>query len=118
MSDEEEPVSDEAAESSTESSEESPVETDTGGDDAGPKPDDLSLVYDVPVTLQVQLGEATLSIGDIMRCGKGSVIPLNQKVGDAFLVTLHKRPLAEGEIVEAGENLGIKITKVLRENSQ
>lgn len=77
-------------------------------------PEDLSLVYDVPVTLQVRLGEATLTIGDILKCGKGSVIPLNQKVGDPFLIMLQKKPIAEGEIVEAGDHLGIKITNIMK----
>ncbi len=76
---------------------------------------DLSLVMDVPVTLQVFLGEATLTVEEILKCGKGSVIPLNQKVGEPFLVLLQKKPIAQGEIVQAGENLGIKITNVMNE---
>lgn len=75
---------------------------------------DVSFVYDVPVTLQVQLGEATLTIGDILKCGKGSIIPLNQKVGDPFLIQLQNKALAQGEIVEVGEHLGIKITQVIK----
>lgn len=79
--------------------------------------EDVSFVYDVPVTLQVQLGEATLTIGDILKCGKGSVIPLNQKVGDPFIIELQNHPLAQGEIVEVGDRLGIKITNVLKNNA-
>ena len=86
-----------------------------GAGDVKSDVDDVSFVYDVPVTLHVQLGDATLTIGDILKCGKGSVIPLNQKVGDPFLITLQNRPLAQGEIVEAGDHLGIKITNVIKE---
>lgn len=75
--------------------------------------EDLSFIYDVPVTLNVQLGETVMSIGDILKCGKGSVIPLNQKIGDPFRIMLQKRPVAEGEIVEAGDKLAIKITNVM-----
>ncbi|GEM_PF-6950081 len=74
---------------------------------------DMTFVYGVPVTLQVYFGDATVTIGDILKCGKGSVIPLNQKVGDPFTVLLQNRPIAQGEIVEAGETLGIKIINVL-----
>ncbi len=77
------------------------------------KNDELAFVYDVPVKLQVILGETTLSIRDVLRCNKGSVIPLNQKMGDPFDIILQKRKIAEGEIVEAGDHLGIKITKVV-----
>ncbi len=80
--------------------------------------DDVSFVYDVPVTLQVQLGEATLTIGDILKCGKGSVIPLNQKVGDPFIIQLQSHALAQGEIVEVGDRLGIKITNVLKNEGE
>lgn len=78
---------------------------------------DVSFLYDVPVTMRVMLGEATLTIGDILKCGKGSVIPLKQKVGDPFVVLLQNRVIAEGEVVAAGEHLGIKITNVLRSQS-
>ncbi|MBF0492081.1 MAG: FliM/FliN family flagellar motor switch protein [Deltaproteobacteria bacterium] len=74
----------------------------------------LSLVKDVPVTLQVLLGESVMSLGDVLKFGKGSVIPLKQKVGQPFTLLLHYKPIAEGEVVEAGENLGIKITNVLQ----
>ncbi|QQR81131.1 MAG: FliM/FliN family flagellar motor switch protein [Deltaproteobacteria bacterium] len=77
-------------------------------------PEDFSLLKDVPLTLQVHLGEATLTISDIMKCGKGSVIPLNQKVGDPFVIMLQQKPIAEGEVVEAGGQLGIKVTNVFR----
>lgn len=89
-------------------------ETTTAAPAEAGHPEDLSLVYDVPVTLHVRLGEATLTIGDILKCGKGSVIPLNQKVGDPFLVMLQKKPIAEGEVVEAGDHLGIKITNIIK----
>lgn len=82
--------------------------------DAAQSIEQATFLYDVPVTLKVILGDATLTIGDILKCGKGSVIPLKQKVGDPFVVMLHNRPVAEGEVVAAGEHLGIKITNVIR----
>lgn len=75
--------------------------------------DALAFVYDVPVMLQVMMGTATLTIGDILKCGKGSVIPLNQKVGDPFEIKLQNRTIAEGEVVEIDNRLGIKILKVI-----
>ncbi|MBX7148465.1 FliM/FliN family flagellar motor switch protein [bacterium] len=81
-------------------------------------PSGLSLVQDVPLVLQVQLGEAVMTIGDVLKCGKGSVIPLNQKAGDPFKIFLESRLLAEGEIVEAGESLGIKVTKVYKDGAE
>lgn len=78
------------------------------------KEGDVSFVYDVPVTLQVRLGEAVLSVEDVLKCGKGSVIPLKQKVGEPFPVYLQNRQIAEGEVVETGDYIGVKITNVLR----
>ena len=75
--------------------------------------DDLAFVADVPVKLHVELGEATLSIAELMRCGNGSVITLDKRIGEPFLITLNGRPVAEGEVVEDGANLGIRITNVL-----
>lgn len=76
--------------------------------------DEMAFVFDVPVTLRVMMGDATITIGDVLKCGKGSVIPLNQKIGDPFVVLLQNRPIAEGEVVEVEQRLGIKITKVLK----
>lgn len=80
--------------------------------------EDLSLVYDVPVKLHVRLGETTLTIGEILKCGKGSVIPLQQKIGDPFQIMLQSRPLAEGEIVEADDHLAIKITNIFKVSAE
>jgi flagellar motor switch protein FliN/FliY len=83
-----------------------------------PKAEDLALVYDVPVRLTVELGNAIMTIGDVLKCGKGSIIPLSQKVGDPFKIYLEEKPLAEGEIVEAGDYLGIKITNIIKLNPE
>jgi len=76
--------------------------------------ENLNLVLDAPVYLQVMLGDTTMTIGDVLKCGKGSVVPLKQKVGDPFVILLQNQPIAEGEVVDAGGNLGIKITNVLK----
>lgn len=76
--------------------------------------EEMAFVFDVPVTLRVMMGDATITIGDVLKCGKGSVIPLNQKIGDPFVVLLQNRPIAEGEVVEVEQRLGIKITKILK----
>jgi flagellar motor switch protein FliN/FliY len=76
--------------------------------------DELELFYDIPVDLKVLLGEATLTIRDILKCTKGSVIPLNQKNGEPFKIMLENKPLAEGEVVEADGNVAIKITNVFK----
>lgn len=82
----------------------------------GPDLGDLKFVSDVPVKLHVELGQATLSIGELMGCGAGSVITLDKRIGEPFLITLNGRPVAEGEVVEDGANLGIRITNVLHGN--
>lgn len=75
---------------------------------------DLAFVSDVPVKLHVELGEATLTIAELMKCGNGSVVALDKRIGEPFLITLNGHPVAEGEVVEDGANLGIRIINVLR----
>lgn len=75
---------------------------------------DVSFVYNVPVTLKVLLGEATLTVNDVLACGKGSVIPLRQKAGEPFKIYLQDRAIAEGEVVQLEDQLGIKITSVIK----
>ena len=78
------------------------------------KKDELEMFYDIPVELKVLLGDATLTIRDILKCTKGSIIPLNQKTGDPFKIILENNPLAEGEVVEANGQIAIKITNVFK----
>lgn len=90
----------------------------TGAETAqGPDRLDLDLVMDVPVTMHVVLGSATMTVADILNLGRGTVVKLNTKVGDPVDVIVNDRVVARGEIVvldNEDQRFGVTLTEVAR----
>jgi flagellar motor switch protein FliN/FliY len=72
-------------------------------------------VMRIPVTVQVILGSAKLPVAKVMELGPGSVMALDQKLGEQVTLIANGREIAKGEIVvldEATSQLGITLTEV------
>ncbi|MBX5467176.1 MAG: flagellar motor switch protein FliN [Firmicutes bacterium] len=78
-----------------------------------PKPTGLSFLWDIPMTVEVVLGETELTVRDVMAVGVGTVIELNRSYGEPVDVYLNGRLVARGEVVTAGEQFGVKIKEIL-----
>ena len=82
---------------------------------------DLNLVMDVPVTMQVVLGSATMTVANILKLGRGAVVKLDTKVGDPVDVVVNGRIVARGEIVvidKEEQRFGITLTDVAKPGSK
>ncbi|MBO0903621.1 flagellar motor switch protein FliN [Jiella sp. MQZ13P-4] len=82
---------------------------------------DLDLVMDVPVTMQVVLGQATMTVANILKLGRGAVVKLDTKVGDPVDVVVNGRIVARGEIVvidKEEQRFGITLTDVAKPGSK
>jgi flagellar motor switch protein FliN/FliY len=69
----------------------------------------------IPVTVQVILGSARVPVAKVMEFGPGSVITLDQKLGEPVTLMANGREIAKGEIVVLNEEtsqLGISLTEV------
>jgi flagellar motor switch protein FliN/FliY len=90
---------------------------------AGKAPDEapgnarnLELVMRIPVTMKIVLGSATMPVSNLMKLGRGSVIPLDRRVGEPVDVVVNGRVVARGEVVvvdEATSRFGIKLSEVV-----
>jgi flagellar motor switch protein FliN/FliY len=59
------------------------------------------------------MGSVTLNGQDLMRLAYGSVVQLNQTVGDPVELVLEGRTIARGEVVLInGRNLGVRIVSL------
>lgn len=79
----------------------------------GPK---LDAILRIPVTVQVVLGSAAMSVADLMKLGHGAVVPLGQKVGEPVDVVVNGRVIARGEVVVVeGEpaRFGVTLTEIV-----
>lgn|SRR5436190_12732008 len=76
----------------------------------------MEMVMRIPVTVKIVLGSATMPVANLMRLGRGAVIPLDRRVGEPVDMVVNGRVVARGEVVVVGEDssrFGIKLTEVV-----
>ncbi|MDY8108918.1 flagellar motor switch protein FliN [Fulvimarina sp. 2208YS6-2-32] len=82
---------------------------------------DLDLVLDVSVTMQVVLGAARMSVAELLKLNRGSIVKLDTKVGDPIDVVVNGRVIARGEIVvldQDDQRFGVTLTEIATPNSK
>ena len=75
---------------------------------------DLEAVYDVPVQVSAVLGKATLQVSQLLKLGRGAVVELDRKVGEAIDIYINDRLVARGEVVVVEERLGVTMTEIIK----
>ena len=76
----------------------------------------LDSILRIPVTIQVVLGSAVMPVSNLMKLGRGTVIPLDQHVGEPVDIVVNGRVVARGEVVVADEDtsrFGVSLTELL-----
>ena len=75
---------------------------------------DLEAVYDIPVQVSAVLGKATMQVSQLLKLGRGAVIELDRKVGEAIDIYVNNRLVARGEVVVVEDRLGITMTEIIK----
>lgn len=84
-------------------------------DDAGEKTAaDLATVFDVPVNISAVLGKSHMSVAQLLKLNKGSVLELDRKVGEAIDIFVNNRLIARGEVVVVDDRLGVTMTEIIK----
>jgi flagellar motor switch protein FliN/FliY len=73
----------------------------------------LSMVLDLTLPVSIELGRTRMTVQDILRLGRGSVVQLERLAGEPIDVYVGDRRFAEGEVVVIDEHFGIRITRVM-----
>ncbi len=71
----------------------------------------MSQVKAVNVVIQVLLGSSTLPMQQLLRMGRGAVIPLDTAVNDEVWILANNHPIARGEIQINDEKISIAVTR-------
>jgi flagellar motor switch protein FliN/FliY len=89
------------------------------GNEAAPKHSaaDLEAVFDVPVTVSAVLGKSAMEVSQLLKLGKGTVVELDRKVGEAIDIYVNDRLVARGEVVLVEDRLGITMTEIIKAGS-
>lgn len=69
-----------------------------------------SQVEAVNVEIAVVLGRSTLPMQQLLRMGRGAVIPLDARVNDEVWILANNHPVARGEIQISDEKIAISVT--------
>ena len=94
------------------------LSSEANGDAAGEKSvrtaKDLEAVYDIPVQVSAVLGRATMQVSQLLKLGRGAVVELDRKVGEAIDIYVNNRLIARGEVVVVDERLGVTMTEIIK----
>ncbi|MDC0073224.1 flagellar motor switch protein FliN [Alphaproteobacteria bacterium] len=75
---------------------------------------DLEPVYDIPVQVSAVLGKTRMEVSDVLKLGKGAVVELDRKVGEAIDIYVNNRLVARGEVVVVENKLGVTMTEIIK----
>ena len=71
----------------------------------------MSQVKAVNVEIQVVLGRATIPMAQLLRMGRGAVIPLDAVENDEVWILANNHPVARGEIQINDDRIAISVTR-------
>ena len=75
---------------------------------------DLEAVYDIPVQVSAVLGKSTMQVSQLLKLGRGAVVELDRKVGEAIDIYVNNRLVARGEVVVVEDRLGVTMTEIIK----
>jgi flagellar motor switch protein FliN/FliY len=87
------------------------AELGAGTHDDGEVP--MSMLLDLTLPVSIELGRTSMTVQEILRLGRGSVIQLERLAGEPIDIYVGDRRFAEGEVVVLGEHFGVRITRIL-----
>lgn len=86
-----------------------------GGDlDDSSQSKDLEAIYDIPVQISAVLGKSSMQVSQLLKLGRGAVVELDRKVGEAIDIYVNNRLVARGEVVVVEDRLGVTMTEIVK----
>ena len=69
------------------------------------------------VTVSAVLGKSGMEVSQLLKLGKGTIVELDRKVGEAIDIYVNDRLVARGEVVLVEDRLGITMTEIIKSGS-
>ena len=77
----------------------------------------LAMLLDLTLPVSIELGRTNMTVQEVLRLGRGSVVQLDRLAGEPIDIYVGDRRFAEGEVVVLGEHFGIRITRIVSRQS-
>lgn len=78
----------------------------------------LKKFLDLPLLIEVVVGSTTLTLGEILNLGPGSVVELDNLVEEPVDIKVNGKLVAKGELVVVEEKFGVKITDIVEKEER
>ena len=88
-----------------------PDEPEGEGTEAG-----LEAVMGIPVKVSAVLGETTMQIHQLLKLGRGAIVNLDRKVGEAIDIYVNDRLVARGEVLIIDDKIAVTMTEIVKAN--
>jgi flagellar motor switch protein FliN/FliY len=75
--------------------------------------DTMQLLMDVTVPVAVRLGGTQMALRDVLALGAGSVVRLDQPLGEPVDILVNGERVGRGEIVVVGDQFGVRVSELL-----
>ena len=72
----------------------------------------IDVIKDLKVKLNVELGEASLRVDELMSLQEGSVVKVDKEVNTALDIYINDKLVARGVMVVVDDNFGIRVTEI------
>ncbi|HXW70458.1 MAG TPA: flagellar motor switch protein FliN [Methylocella sp.] len=75
----------------------------------------IDTILRIPVSVQVILGSASMPVANLLKLGRGAIIPLDHRVGEPVDIVVNGRVIARGELVVVEDDLsrlGVSLTEI------
>ena len=73
----------------------------------------IDVLLDTTMPVEVRLGEVAMEVRDLIKLSPGSIITLDKMVGEPLDLYLKGVRFATGQLVVAGDALGVRLTQIL-----
>src|ERR1700742_5207855 len=76
---------------------------------------ELEAVFESPVAVSAGLGKTTMQVSQLLKLGRGAVVELDRKLGEAIDIYVNNRLVARGEVVMVDDTrLGVTMTEIVK----
>ncbi|ETX28905.1 FliM/FliN family flagellar motor switch protein [Roseivivax isoporae] len=77
----------------------------------------IQAMLNVDLEVKVVLGDCRMPISTLLKLTRGSVIELDQRIGEPVELVVNDRLVARGELVKlAGDRIGVSLTEIVRDH--
>jgi len=73
----------------------------------------LDLLSEVELDVRIELGRTEMELEELLRLGKGSVVPLDKLAGDPVDVFVNGRLIARGEILVLNDSFCVRVAELV-----